>query len=80
MENLDVESRILGNKRTVRVYLPPGYQRALMYGLAQEVASQFGIVQLPPGLMAAANEAKKNIQLLNASNNIPTEDVQMPAA
>ncbi len=27
MESFEVESTIPGNKRTVRVYLPPGYQR-----------------------------------------------------
>src|SRR5262245_14399881 len=34
MEALDVDSRILGNRRTVRVYLPPGYRKgARDYGL-----------------------------------------------
>jgi enterochelin esterase family protein len=34
METLDVESHILGNRRTLRVYLPPGYRKgARDYGL-----------------------------------------------
>jgi enterochelin esterase family protein len=34
METLDVESRILGNRRTLRIYLPPGHRKgARDYGL-----------------------------------------------
>jgi enterochelin esterase family protein len=34
METLDVESRILGNRRTLRIYLPPGYRKGSRdYGL-----------------------------------------------
>lgn len=32
VETLDVESKILGNKRTLRIYLPPGYSRSRDYG------------------------------------------------
>lgn len=55
--------------------LPPGYQRALMYNLALDVASQFPNVQLPQNVVAIAAQSKMDIQKLNATNNVPVEDI-----
>lgn len=59
--------------------LPPGYQRALMYNLAVEVATMFGL-PVPQAVAAIAVQSKGDIQKLNASNNIPVEDIPAPAA
>jgi hypothetical protein len=48
------------------ISLPPGYQRALRFNLALELAPEYG-KQIPPGVAAIAEESRAVIK----SNNIP---------
>lgn len=50
---------------TDSVTLPPGYEKALRYGLAVELAPEFG-KSLDPVLVEQMNEAKANIKRINS--------------
>lgn len=45
--------------------LPPGYQRAIEYSLAEEYGPQFG-VDVPPNVSRIAGKARTNIKRINA--------------
>lgn len=55
------------------VSLPPGYQRALIYNLAVELAAEFGR-DVKPTILALAVEAKANIKRLNIKANLMKSD------
>ncbi len=50
---------------TDNVNFPPGYERALKYNLAVELAPEYG-KPLPPEIVAVAQESLKDIQSVNA--------------
>lgn len=49
---------------TTDVAFPPGYEKALSYSLAQEIAPEFG-VQLDPQVVKTAYTARKKIKRIN---------------
>ncbi len=50
VENLEVDSKVLGNKRTVRVYLPPGIFRAVVVaGRTMGCCSRMTAISTPRG-------------------------------
>lgn len=58
---------------------PPGYQRALRYALAMELAPEYGVVPSDHVAKIAAN-AQTLIQGLNAKNSIPSAVLDPPEA
>ena len=50
---------------TEEIALPPGYERAIVYNLAEEIAPEFG-VELSAGASKIANESKQNLVRINA--------------
>jgi hypothetical protein len=60
---------------TTELALPPGYQRAIEYNLAEEIAPEFG-VQVPVSVIRIASKAKTNLKRVNAPRDVlsfPTE-------
>lgn len=53
--------------------LPPGYHRALMLALGQELIPIFPGLAIRPEMAGSMVQAKANIQGLNASNNLAVE-------
>jgi len=53
------------NAVTDTINLPPGYERALKYALALEIAADYGR-ELPASVLALAQQAKDAIRTLNA--------------
>lgn len=49
---------------TTDVVMPPGYERALVYSLAEEIAPEYE-VQIPVSVVAKALKARKNIKRIN---------------
>jgi hypothetical protein len=49
--------------------LPPGYQRAIEYSLAEEYGPEFG-VDVPPRVSAIAGKARTNLKRINAVSPI----------
>ena len=45
--------------------LPPGYERAIKFNLAEELAPEYG-TELLPGAIKIANESKKNVIRINS--------------
>lgn len=54
--------------------LPPGYQRAIEYSLAEEFGPEFG-VQILPDVKQIALKARANIKRINAPSPIMSSDV-----
>lgn len=80
LENLDVESRILGNKRTVRVYLPPGYQRDRSdYGLLLAYdGNQYTTAVPTPMILDNMIAAKAIPPVIAVFMESPDRDVEFP--
>jgi hypothetical protein len=54
---------------TTELALPPGYQRAIEYNLAEEYAPEFG-VQVPVSVIRIASKAKTNLKRVNAPRDV----------
>ena len=80
MENLDVESKALGNKRTVRVYLPPGYQRGGSdYGLLLAYDGNQYTMAIPmPMILDNMIAAKAIPPVVTVFMESPDRDVEFP--
>ena len=80
VENLDIESRILGNKRTVRVYLPPGYQRGRGdYGLLLAYdGNQYTMAVPTPMILDNMIAAKAIPPVVAVFLESPDRDVEFP--
>jgi hypothetical protein len=59
---------------TTQVEFPPGYYRALRYGLAMEIAPQYGM-SLSPEAMKIAMDSQANIRNLNLPDPIMKTEV-----
>src|SRR5690242_19231258 len=80
VENLDIESRVLGNKRTVRVYLPPGYQRGRSdYGLLLAYdGNQYTMAVPTPMILDNMIAAKAIPPVVAVFMESPDRDVEFP--
>ena len=80
VENLEVESRTLGNKRTVRVYLPPGYRRGGSdYGLLLAYdGNQYTIAVPTPMILDNMIAAKAIPPVVAVFMESPDRDVEFP--
>jgi enterochelin esterase family protein len=80
LEKLDIESRILGNKRTVRVYLPPGYQRSRTdYGvLLAYDGNQYTMAVPTPMILDNMIAAKAIPPIVAVFMESPDRDVEFP--
>jgi enterochelin esterase-like enzyme len=80
VETLAIESQILGNKRTVRVYLPPGYQRGKSdYGLLLAYdGNQYTIAVPTPAILDNMIAAKAIPPLVAVFMESPDRDVEFP--
>lgn len=54
---------------TTALALPPGYERAITFSLAEEFGPEFG-VQVPPSVMQKASAARNNLRRINALSPI----------
>lgn len=54
--------------------LPPGYQRAIEFSLAEEYGPEFG-VDVPAQVHQIASKARANIKRLNAPNNVMRSEI-----
>lgn len=59
---------------TTSIDLPPGYERALRYNLAVEMAPEYGKGALDPTVVALANASKNDVRRLNLSSPIAQLD------
>ncbi len=80
VENFDVESGILGNKRTVRVYLPPGYKRGGSdYGLLLAYdGNQYTLAVPTPMILDNMIAAKAIPPVVAVFLESPDRDVEFP--
>ena len=58
---------------TTDLALPPGYQRAIEYSLAEEISPEFGVV-VPPKVEQIAIKARAAVKTLNAPSMIAQVD------
>lgn len=49
---------------TTNVVLPPGYERALVYSLSEEIAPEYEVA-IPISVIAKASKARKNLKRIN---------------
>jgi len=54
--------------------LPPGYERAIVYSLAEEIAPQFGIA-VQPQMAKTAMAARKNLKRINSAPPVMGSEV-----
>lgn len=54
--------------------LPPGYERAIVYSLAEEIAPQFGIA-IQPQMAKTAMAARKNLKRINSAPPVMSAEV-----
>lgn len=80
VENLDIESQTPGDKRTVRVYLPPGYQRGHSdYGLLLAYdGNQYTMAVPTPTILDNMIAAKAIPPLVAVFMESPDRDVEFP--
>ncbi len=62
---------------TTSVVLPPGYERALRYALAIEIAPEFG-VEPSPSVVRIASKAKENLRRVNGQNDVMSLPDSLP--
>jgi enterochelin esterase family protein len=80
MEMLDIESTIPGNKRTVRVYLPPGYQKGGRdYGLLLAYdGNQYTMAVPTPMILDNMIAAKAIPPVIAVFMESPDRDIEFP--
>lgn len=81
VENLEIESKIPGNRRTVRVYLPPGYQRSggKDYGLLLAYdGNQYTLAVPTPMILDNMIAAKAIPPVIAVFMESPDRDVEFP--
>ena len=54
---------------TTQIIVPPGYRRFFKYGLALEIAAEFG-VEPPPRVVINAAKARVQLQRMNGKNDV----------
>ena len=59
---------------TDTLVLPPGYERAIVYSLAEEIAPQFGI-SVQPQMAKTAMQARKNLKRINSQPPVMASEV-----
>jgi len=80
MENLEIESSIPGHKRTVRIYLPPGYQKSTRdYGLLLAYDGNQYTMAIPvPMILDNMIAAKAISPVIAVFMESPDRDVEFP--
>ncbi len=79
VETLDVESKILGNKRTLKIYLPPGYSRAREYGwLLAYDGNQYTTAVPTPTILDNMIASKAIPPIIAVFLESPDRDVEFP--
>jgi enterochelin esterase family protein len=80
LESLDVTSKVLGDKRTVRVYLPPGYARGKNdYGLLLAYdGNQYTLAVPTPMILDNMIAAKAIPPVIAVFMESPDRDVEFP--
>ena len=72
---ISVEELAQAATLTTTLSFPPGYQRAFRFGLACEIAAEFGVAA-PPSVSRIASLAKRNIKRINFGD----DQLSMPYA
>jgi enterochelin esterase family protein len=79
VESLDVESRILGNKRTLKIYLPPGYSSSREYGwLLAYDGNQYTTAVPTPTILDNMIASKALPPIVAVFLESPDRDVEFP--
>jgi enterochelin esterase-like enzyme len=80
MQTLDVESKVLGNRRTLRVYLPPGYRgNTREYGLLLAYdGNQYTTVVPVPTILDNMIAAHAITPVISVFLESPNRDVEFP--